>query len=248
MRRLLISMLVFTAFVLVGCGGGGSTSTPAPSGGSTGNGVTPSLSITDTSVVEGNATLLFAVSPPAASGTMTFTVTLSSASTSDITIDYATSDNTALAVSDYTATSGTLTIAAGATSGTIDVAITGESTYEADETLTMTLSAPTGATLATATAIGTITNDDAKPTVSVSMPATITEGNSGFKYISPAITLSAASGFDTTITYSFTSNHGGSGSGTVTIAKGQLSPNPMFSIHKFIAYEKLAEKCNLICF
>ena len=41
------------------------------------------------------------------------TVNLSKAAGSDVTINYSTSDNTALAGSDYTATSGTLTIAAG---------------------------------------------------------------------------------------------------------------------------------------
>ena len=229
MNKLFIRIATILMLSLTGCGGGGgSTGNP-----STGGSVTPSISIADTSAAEGNTT------PPA---TLTFTVTLSAAFTSDITIHYATSDDTALAASDYTATSGTLTIPAGATSGTIDVPITGENTYEADETLTMTLSAPTGATLATATAIGTITNDDAMPTVSVSMPASIIEGNVGTTTLNPAITLSAVSGFDTTITYSYltgTGNNGGSG--PVTIPKGQLSPSPASMFHISIIGDTLYE-------
>ena len=50
-------------------------------------------------------------------------VNLSKASGSDVTINYTTSDGSALAGSDYTTTSGTLTIAAGQTSGTIVVPV-----------------------------------------------------------------------------------------------------------------------------
>jgi hypothetical protein len=224
MKKHFISIMVLMALGLTSCGGGGSASDASAGGsgsGSGGSGVIPSVSIADTSIAEGNAV---------AGGTMAFTVTLSSASTTDVSINYATSDNTALAASDYTAASGTLTIPAGATSGSINVPITADSMYETDETLTMTLSAPTGATLGTATATGTITNDDAMPRVSVSMPASIVEGNSGVKFISPAINLSAVSGVDTTITYSFTGGNGSSGNGTLTIAKGQRSPFPNASL------------------
>ena len=53
----------------------------------------------------------------------TFTVTMSGTSTVDATVAYATSNGTATAGSDYTATSGTLTISAGSTTGTFNVPI-----------------------------------------------------------------------------------------------------------------------------
>ena len=87
-------------------------------------------------------------------------MTLSAASPSNTTVNYATSDGTALAASDYTAATATLTILAGSTTGTITVLVNADTTFEANETLTLTLSAPTGATLGTAIATGTITNDD----------------------------------------------------------------------------------------
>ena len=47
-------------------------------------------------------------------GNASLTVSLNHASDKDVTVDYATSNGTATAGADYTATSGTLTISAGA--------------------------------------------------------------------------------------------------------------------------------------
>ena len=74
-------------------------------------------------------------------------VQLSQASTVTVTVDYATSDTTALAGDDYTATSGTLTFAAGETVKAIIVPILDDAIYEALERFQVTLSNPTGATL-----------------------------------------------------------------------------------------------------
>ena len=113
------------------------------------------LSLAATSVVEGN------------SGTTTasFPVRLSRASAKTVTVRYATADGTATAPGDYTATSGTLTFAAGDTSKTIAVSVQGDSVVEPDETFTLTLSNAANARLSTATATGTITNDDEAPLV-----------------------------------------------------------------------------------
>ena len=111
----------------------------------------PSLSISDSSVPEGNIGTTNAQ----------FQVTLSAASASPVTVAYATSDGSAtVADNDYLATSGTLTITAGATTGQISVPVVGDTTVEADETFLVTLSAPNGATLADGQAVGTILNDD----------------------------------------------------------------------------------------
>jgi uncharacterized repeat protein (TIGR01451 family) len=61
---------------------------------------------------------------------------------------------------DFINTGGTVTIAAGSTTGTITVQVCGETLVEPDETLTVTLSTPTNAVLGTSTATGTIRNDD----------------------------------------------------------------------------------------
>ena len=89
-----------------------------------------------------------------------FTVTLSAASASTVTVDYATANGTATAGSDYTAATGTLSFAAGTTSKTITVPVTGDTTVESTETFVVNLTNAVGATLADAQGVGTITNDD----------------------------------------------------------------------------------------
>ena len=99
----------------------------------------------------------------AANATLAFAVTLSRAASGSVTVDYATSDGTATAGSDYTAASGTLTFAAGETAKTIPVPVLDDAHNEGSETLTLTLSNPSGAYLADGTATGTITNTDEMP-------------------------------------------------------------------------------------
>ena len=94
-----------------------------------------------------------------------FAVTLDRAASAAVTVDYATSDGTATAGSDYTATSGTLTFAAGETAKTVSVPVLDDAHDEGSETLTLTLSNASGATIADAEATGTITNDDPIPEV-----------------------------------------------------------------------------------
>ena len=60
-------------------------------------------------------------------------------------------DGTATAGSDYTATSGTLTISAGDTTGTIPITVLADTLDEANETVTMTLSSASNATISDAT-------------------------------------------------------------------------------------------------
>jgi uncharacterized protein len=114
--------------------------------------ITPSLSISNVSLPEGN------------SGTtnFNFTVTLSASPTADVTVNYATADGSATAPSDYAAASGILTFPAGTTVLTqmISVGVNGDTTIEPDETFNVTLSNPANATLVTATGTGTIQNDD----------------------------------------------------------------------------------------
>ena len=92
-----------------------------------------------------------------------FPVTLTPASSSTVTVDYATSDGTAEAGADYTETSGTLTFAPGETKKTIPVAVLDDDHDEGMETLTLTLSGASGAEIAAASAAGRIVNTDAMP-------------------------------------------------------------------------------------
>ncbi len=88
---------------------------------------------------------------------------LSAAAIAQTTVNYATSDGTASAGSDYTAASGTLTFNIGVTSQTFDVNITDDGAAEGDQTITLTLSNATGpASIGTPNpATLTITDDEA---------------------------------------------------------------------------------------
>src|SRR5262249_16752756 len=85
----------------------------------------------------------------------TFTVTLSFAPMTPVTLSWSTADGTATAASgDYIAASGTLPFAPGQTSKNISVTVNGDTLFEPNETFTVTLSNPVGATIATATGTG----------------------------------------------------------------------------------------------
>ena len=153
-----------------------------------GTSIAPTLSINDMSQSEGT-------SP------MTFTVTLSSASASAVSVNYATSNGTAVAPGDYTSTSNTLTIPAGSTTGTISVPIINDTLDENDESFTVNLTSPVNATIAKSQGTGTIVDNDGAPTISIN-DMSQSEGTSPMNF---TVTLSNASASAVSVSYS-TSN------------------------------------------
>ena len=152
----------------------------------------PELSIGDASVDEGDT----------GSTTLDFTVTLSEAATETVTVDWATSDGTATAGTDYTAAMGTLTFNSGDSSKTVSVTVAGDNVDEPNETLTVTLSGESGATIEDGAATGTITDDDATPTVTLVLtPDTIAEAG-GVSTVTAS--LDHPSSEETTVTVSVT--------------------------------------------
>jgi large repetitive protein len=179
----------------------------------------PTVSIGNVTANEGN------------SGTTSFTfaVTLSAVSASTVTVDYATADGSAAAASDYGATFGILTFTPGQTAKQVVVAVAGDTAIETNETFTVYVSNPTNATLSgTGIATGTITNDDALPTLTIAN-ATVTEGNSGTVNAVFAVTLSAASANTVTVDYSTFDGSAAAPadyvatSGTLTFTAGQTA-------------------------
>jgi hypothetical protein len=85
-------------------------------------------------------------------------VSLSAPSSNAVSVDFQTADGTATAGQDYQPQSGKLTILAGSTSATISVPIIADSVAEADETFTVNLGNSLNATLATASGVGTISD------------------------------------------------------------------------------------------
>ena len=119
----------------------------------------PAISVSDANVQEAEGAVL------------EFSVTLSHASSRTVTVDYATSDGTAQAGSDYTAASGALTFNAGDTSQTVQVTVLTDSDDEGQETITLTLSNPSQATLDDATGTGAIENGESSSGTQEDPPA-----------------------------------------------------------------------------
>ena len=107
----------------------------------------PELAIYDVAVAE-NA------------GSAVFRVGLSGESDQAVTVAYRTSDWTATAGADYTATNGTLVFQPGETRKAIAVPVLDDSEEEGDETFTMRLSDVRNATLVDPEGTGTIRDDD----------------------------------------------------------------------------------------
>jgi Calx-beta domain-containing protein len=110
----------------------------------------PQLSVADVSTPEGSTTANQAL----------FAVSLSAPSGQTVSVDFATSDGTATAGSDYQSATGKLTFAPGETTKQIAVNVTPDTALESNETFSLTLTNPTNASLARSGAVGTILEDD----------------------------------------------------------------------------------------
>jgi hypothetical protein len=98
---------------------------------------------------------------PENAGTAMVDVGLSGAAAGTVTVDYATADGTAAAGSDYGANANTLSFAPGDTVETISIPITNDADDEPDESFSLSLSNPSGASLgAQASTTVTIVDDD----------------------------------------------------------------------------------------
>src|SRR5262249_16281697 len=106
------------------------------------------IAVSDVTLTEGTG------GPTAAN----FTVSLSPSSSSTVSSNWATADGTALAASDYTAASGTVTFAPGETSKTITVLVNADAMWEGTETFYVNLSGPVNGTISDAQGVGWINN------------------------------------------------------------------------------------------
>ena len=161
---------------------------------------------------------------------MSVGVSLSAASGLDVTIPYTVSGTATGGGTDHDLADGSLTISAGATSGSVSLTISADALHEGDETVVVTMAtgslsnASAGATTAHTL---TITDDDAAPSVTFDAATSTVAESAGTVTI--GVTLSAVSGLDATTFYSVSGTATGSGTdhnlgaGSVTIAAGSTS-------------------------
>ena len=192
----------------------------------------PTVSINDVTITEG------------AGGTSdaSFTVSLSAVSAETVTVNFATTDNTTVAGSDYVATSGTVTFTPGQQSQTVSVSIKGDTTFEPNETFFVILSNASNATINDNQGIGTIINDDTQPSVSIS-DAAVAESNAGTSTASFTVSLSNLSSQSISVNYATAGNTATSGndfvaaSGIATIAPGLHSTTVIVIVNGDTAFE-----------
>ncbi len=156
--------MTLIALALTACGGASTTGGVSGSGGSgsggSGSGGAPTID-----------SMAFAASTfkvAEAAGTVSLSVTLTGPGTDAVSVNYATSDGTAVAGTDYTSEDGTLQWAAGDLSPkTITVPVSNAVAFSGSKTFTVVLSSPTPSADAEIVTPGTAT-----VTISGSIPAT----------------------------------------------------------------------------
>ena len=179
-------------------------------------------------------------------GSVLLTVTRSGGSFGTVTVDYATVDGSAAAGSDYSATSGTLSLAGGVTSASFPVAVLDDAVYEGNESFAVVLSNPTGsASLGSPWSAAVVINEnDAVPPAGSlhfsgasytiaenggSVLLTVTRSGGSFGAVSVSYStsdLSATAGLD----YS-------AASGTLNFANGEISRSFNVGIIDDLVYE-----------
>lgn len=173
----------------------------SPTNANLGSLTTHTMSISDNDTAP---TLSFALSAAAiaenSGGSVVLTATASTASGLPITIPYSLT-GTATASTDYSPTSatGNITISAGATTGSLTITPTDDSTYESSETIIYTTTTPTNASGTTTSTI-TLTDNESVPNVSFSAAtSSLTENNT--THVVTA-NLSGASSENISVSYS----------------------------------------------
>jgi uncharacterized repeat protein (TIGR01451 family) len=183
---------------------------------------TPTVVVGDAEALEGNAGSTLLVLP----------VSLSCARTAPVRVDFATADSPsgtgASSGSDYLGASGTLTLAAGETAGTIEVAVLGDTLDEPDETFQVAISTPDEPVVLRAAAVGTIRDDDGPAVLSVA-DLNVAEGDAGLSEATLTVSLSSVSGKTVGASWSTAGGSAEAGvdyqasSGPVTLAAGETT-------------------------
>lgn len=175
-----------------------------------------------------SASFLSAANTTAVEGSnLVFAVTRGGSTSGSVSVNYTTSNGTAISGSDYTPASGTLTFAPGETSKTVSVATIADNVAEGSETVLLTLTSPTGgATITTSQATGTIQASSAPgPSVAIAAAGPVTEGQP----LNFVVTRTGATSTPISVNYATSNGTALSGSdyvatsGTLTFAAGETS-------------------------
>lgn len=189
----------------------------------TDNDAPPAITIADASANENASSIKFSVS-------------LNRQSILPTTLTYSTVNGTALSGSDYTAVSNAqLTIPAGQTTGEISINLINDSSSEANETFTLSLTNPVNGTLQNSSATGTIVDDDAVPFISFNTTSQTVNENVGT--IQVQVSLDSASSQSITLPFTLSGTATSSADYTLNtvsplvIPAGQITANISITIN-----------------
>ena len=149
------------------------------------NDAPPLITIGDKTITEGhNGTFL-----------LNFTVSLNTASEKQISVKYQTANGTAIAGSDYTATTGIVTFAPGEITKIVSVPIIGDRLDEQNENFFVNLNQAINANIVDSQAVGTIVDDDFSPIIKVqTIPGELWPPN--HKMVEIKVNITASDDFD----------------------------------------------------
>ena len=185
----------------------------------------PTISIDDVTLTEGTA------------GTLTATFTVLQSGRGKSSVRYATAQGTAASPDDFLSRSGRLKFAGNHRKAKVAITVVGDMLDESNETFFVRLSDPIGVTISDGEGKGTITDDDAPPSVSTVATVTVPEGNTGDTPIASIdVTLSAVSGRQVAVDYTTVDDSATAGtdydalSGTLEIPAGQTTGSVLVQI------------------
>ena len=177
----------------------------------------PTISINDATGVEGTGF--------ASNHFVIFTLTLSAPSEKHIFADFSLTEGTASSNVDYLNVSNFASFQAGTVTTTIAVPLVPDNIFEPDETFSVNLSNPTNCTIADGLGLGTITNDDPQPIISITSSFR-TEGAAGTS-VNAQFNVLLSNPSSQTITVSFGTANGSATAGSDYVAtSGTLTFNP----------------------
>lgn len=192
----------------------------------------PTFAIGDVTQAEGNA------------GTtdFVFTITRTGDTTLPSTVNYEANAVTAAESSDFTGVTSAVEFLANETTKQVAVSVTGDIRFELNETFTVDLTSSTNGTFTDNSGLGTITNDDAAPVLTIN-DVTLDEGNSGTTNFTFTITktgttdLSATVEYTTAIVTALPGEDFNSTNGTLSFAPGETTKSVTVQVIGDAKYE-----------
>ncbi len=150
-------------------------------------------------------------------------VSLSEASTNNVTVSYEVTGTATGSGTDYTLADGNITIEAGKTTKNISIAVIDDALIESDETVVITLMAPSNASLGANTVHAyTLKDNDGTPTVAFVLTNSEVSETAGSKSIGVQLSRNPAGGQSVDVTYTISGGTAVSGVNYTLLASGTV--------------------------